>query len=453
MSEVDTTNVAEEKTPVIEPTSELPPTSTEVSVSNDEKYEFFKVIQDYLDQAAKVVDLPEHVRDMLAQPKNEIIVHFPVAMDNGKMKMFKGYRIQHNNLLGPYKGGLRFHRTASLDDFKALATMMTWKCALMQIPFGGAKGGVKVDVSKLSDAELMRITRRFTHALGNNIGPEYDIPAPDVGTNAQIMVWIMDTFMNQVDHTQKNAQRGVVTGKSLTCGGSQGREKATAQGVVHCITEWAKDNRFDLEGKTAIIQGFGNVGSFTALLLSRLGVSTIATGDHTGYMRTSEGFNAHKLADHVKKNGSIKGYVGGESISREEFFSTKADIFIPAAIENQIGEVEAQLLDVALIAEGANGPCNPAGERILAERGIPVIPDVLANSGGVTVSYYEWVQNLRSENWPLEKVDARLETKMKDAYRRVSFFAQEHGVSLRIAAYGLALEALKTAYAERGIFP
>ena len=419
----------------------------------DEKYEFFRVVQGYLDEAATMVGVPPHVRAMLAQPKNELIIHFPVRMDDGTMKMFKGYRIQHNNLLGPYKGGLRFHETVSLDDLKALSSMMTWKCALMQIPFGGAKGGVKFDPRKYSEAEMMRITRRFTHALGNNIGPNYDIPAPDMGTNAQTMVWIMDTYMNSVDHSAKNAQRAVVTGKTLTCGGSPGRTQATARGAIHCLTEWAKDNRFDLEGKTAIIQGFGNVGSHAANILAKLGVSTIATGDHSGYRRSTEGFNGHKLSEHVARHGSIEGYEGGEAISREEFFATPADIFIPAALENQVGIEEAQSLQVSVVVEGANGPLNPAGEKVLAERGIPVIPDVLANSGGVTVSYYEWVQNLRSETWDLEEVERRLEKAMKNTYRRVTFYAQEHGCSMRIAAYALALESLMQAYAERGIFP
>lgn len=418
----------------------------------EEKYEFFKVVQDYLKQASEVAAVPDHVRRMLRQPKNEIIVHFPVAMDDGTMRMFKGYRIQHNNLLGPYKGGLRFHESVSLDDLKALSAMMTWKCALMNIPFGGGKGGVKFDPRSCSQTEIMRITRRFTHALGNNIGPNYDIPAPDVGTNAQIMVWLMDTYMNQVDHSQKNAQRAVVTGKTVTCGGSLGRNKATSQGVIHCLTEWAKDNRFDLEGKTAIIQGYGNVGSHAALLLSKLGVSTIATGDHTGYLRNAEGFNAHKLSEHCRANGSIEGY-GGEKITRDEFFATKADIFIPAALENQIGAAEANALDVSVVLEGANGPCHPAGERILEQRNIPIIPDILANSGGVTVSYYEWVQNLNSQTWELEKVDGLLEKAMKKAYQRVSFYSKENGISLRIAAYAVALENIKQAYHERGIFP
>ncbi len=431
-----------------------PPTSSAAPAAGQpDEYKFFNVVQEYLNRASDLIGLPKHIRDMLGQPKNELIVHFPVRMDDGSMRMFKGYRIQHNNLLGPYKGGLRFHHTVSLDDLKALATMMTWKGALMEIPFGGAKGGVKVDTRGLSRGELMRVTRRFTHALGNNIGPNYDIPAPDVGTNSQVMVWIMDTYMNQVDHGAKNAQRAVVTGKTVTCGGSQGRNKATAQGVVHCITEWAKENRFELEGKTAIIQGFGNVGSHSALLLSKLGVSTIAVGDHSGYLFSKEGFNPHKLHEYVAQHGSIAGYDSGEPISREEFFRTKADVFIPAALENQIGEAEARALDVKLIAEGANGPCNPAGEKILESKGIPVIPDVLANSGGVTVSYYEWVQNLNSQTWDLAEIDERLERAMKTAYRRVQYFAQEHHVSQRIAAYALALERLGRAYDERGIFP
>ncbi|MEC7523803.1 MAG: Glu/Leu/Phe/Val dehydrogenase [Myxococcota bacterium] len=416
-------------------------------------YKFFKVVQGYLEEAGRVIDLPDHVATILAQPKNEIIVHFPVKMDNGQTRVFKGYRVQHNNLLGPYKGGLRFHESVSLDDLKALASMMTWKCALMEIPFGGGKGGVKMNPHTMTHEELRRVTRRFTHALGANIGPEYDIPAPDVGTNAQTMVWVMDTYMNTVGHAMKNAQMRIVTGKTLTCGGSHGRDKATSQGLVHCVTEWAKENSFDLAGKTAIIQGFGNVGSHAALLLNKLGVSTVATGDHSGYLYNPEGFNPHKLADYVKHNGSIAGYSAGSEISREDFFGIKADLFIPAALENQVGAAEAEALDVKLIAEGANGPLNPEGEAILADKGIPVIPDVLANSGGVTVSYFEWIQNKRSETWDLEEVDEKLERKMKKAYHRVVSFSRERGVNMRIAAYSLALEAIKTAYHERGIFP
>ena len=421
--------------------------------SHEASFDFFSAIQGYLNEAAEKLKLPAHVHAILSQPKNELIVHFPVRMDDGTMKMFKGYRIQHNNILGPYKGGMRFHESVGLDDVKALGAMMTWKCALMEIPFGGAKGGVKFNPRNHSADEVMRVTRRLTHALGNNIGPNYDIPAPDVGTNAQTMVWMMDTFMNSVQNVDKNAQRAVVTGKTLTCGGSRGRAKATSQGVVHCIVEWAKENRVELEGKTAIIQGYGNVGSNAALLLSRLGVSTIAVGDHSGYLRNAEGFNAHKLTEHVKKQGAVAGYANAEEISRDDFFATSADIFIPAALENQVGVNEAEILDVRGVVEGANGPVNPKGEKILESRGIDIIPDILANSGGVTVSYYEWVQNRRSETWDLEEVDQRLEVAMKRAYQRVMYTARENNVSPRCAAYMLALEALGTAFAERGIFP
>ncbi len=416
-------------------------------------YPFFEIVQGYLSEAAEVAGLPDLVRTILAEPKNELIVHFPVRMDDGETKLFKGYRIQHNNVLGPYKGGIRYHEDVSLDELKALASQMTWKCALMGIPFGGGKGGVKFNPREHSEDELRRITRRFTHALSSNIGPSHDIPAPDVGTNSQTMVWMMDTYMNTGATMEKSDQRAVVTGKTVNCGGSEGRERATGQGVVHCVKEWAKDNRFDLEGSTAIVQGFGNVGSHTAGLLARLGVATIATGDHSGYLRNEEGFNSHKLEEYVRKHGSIDGYPRGEKISRSEFFETAADICVPAALENQIGEEEAKALQVRLVAEGANGPINPDGEAVLRDRGIPVIPDVLANSGGVTVSYYEWVQNRNSEHWDVEEVDRRLLHVMRRGYQRTMFYAQKHDIDARIAAYALALESLATSYAERGIFP
>lgn len=414
---------------------------------------FFEVVQGYLESAAQLTGLPRHVKEILAQPKNELIVNFPVRMDDGDLRVFKGYRIQHNNILGPYKGGIRYHEQVSLDELKALATQMTWKCALLGVPFGGAKGGIKFNPREHTVDELRRITRRFTHALGNNIGPAHDIPAPDVGSNAQTMVWMMDTYINTGSTYEKNDQRAVVTGKTINAGGSEGREQATGQGVVYCIKEWARDNRFDLEGSTAIVQGFGNVGSNTALLLSKLGVSTIATGDHTGYLHNEEGFNAHKLQEHVRAHGSIEGYPRGERISRDEFFQMKADLFIPAALENQVGATEAVKLDVRLVAEGANGPINPEGEAVLADRRIPVIPDILANSGGVTVSYYEWVQNRNSEHWDAEEVQRRLLHMMRRAYQRTMFYAAEKKVNPRIAAYALALESLATSYEERGIFP
>ncbi len=417
------------------------------------RYEFFKVIQDYLDRAAALVDIPDYVRVILSQPKNEIIVHFPVRMDSGDVRLFKGYRIQHSNLLGPFKGGIRYHESVSLDDLKALAAMMTWKCALMQLPYGGGKGGIKFNPRSVSKSELQRVTRRFIHALGSNIGPDYDIPAPDMGTNAQTMAWAMDTYMNTVGVVSKQSVKGVVTGKPIASGGTLGREKATGQGVVHCITEWAREKGFDLEGSSLVVQGFGNVGSHTATLLSKLGASLVAVGDHTGYMFNPEGFNPHKLQDYVQAHGSIAGYASGRVITREEFFATKADIFVPAALENQIGVAEANALQVKLVAEGANGPTTPEGERVLAERGIDVLPDILANSGGVTVSYYEWVQNKRSEQWTLEEVDERLERAMKVAYREVMQMARAKKCDARVAAYAVALQRLEAVYREREIFP
>lgn len=423
------------------------------SIDSTEKYDFFGAIQGYLDAASKAIDLEPYIRTILSQPKNEIMVHFPVKMDDGTVRLFKGYRVQHSNIIGPFKGGIRYHQDVTLDDCKALAAMMTWKCALMRLPYGGGKGGVKFDPRSVSKGELQRITRRFFFSLGSNIGPDFDIPAPDVGTNAQCMAWAMDTYANTVGHFNKQAVKGVVTGKPISSGGTLGREKATGQGVVHCITEWAREASFELEGATMIVQGFGNVASNAAVILAKLGVSTIAVGDHSGYLANPEGFNAHKLADWVAEHRSIAGYPGGKPISRDDFFAMKADLFVPAALENQIGEHEARLLNVKLVAEGANGPTTPAGERVLEERGITVLPDVLANSGGVTVSYYEWVQNKRSESWTLEEVDDKLEVAMKRAYADVTAMARSRNLSLRIAAYAVALKRIQAVYRERDLFP
>jgi len=434
----------------VKPIPSVPPSTTALG---GKEYDFFKVVQDYLDRAAKAINLEPFVRTILSQPKNELIINFPVKMDNGEVRLFKGYRVQHNNLLGPFKGGMRFHPSVTLDDVKALAAMMTWKSALMRLPYGGGKGGIKFDPHAVSKAELQRITRRFTHALGENIGPEYDIPAPDVGTNGQTMAWMMDTYSNMVGASNKQSVKGVVTGKPVSSGGTLGRAKATGQGMVFCIVEWAKEKNFNLEGSTMSVQGFGNVGSNAAVILSRLGVSTIAVGDHTGYLINPEGFNAHKLQDYVAAKGSIAGYPGGKPITREEFFATKCDIFAPCALENQIGEAEARAIDTKLIVEGANGPTHPSGEKILLERGIDIIPDVLANSGGVTVSYYEWVQNKRSESWTEEEVDAKLERAMTRAYKEVADFARLKKIDRRVAAYAIALQRIEAVYKEREIFP
>jgi glutamate dehydrogenase (NAD(P)+) len=406
-----------------------------------------------LDRAAKISGISPVVRDILSQPKNELIINFPVRMDSGEYKMFKGYRVQHSNILGPYKGGIRYHELVSLDEVKALASWMTYKCALHDIPFGGGKGGIKFMPRQHSMPEIERITRRFTHALGSNIGPEYDIPAPDVGTNGQIMVWMMDTYMNGVGFGDKNANRRVVTGKTLSSGGSHGRETATGQGIVHCITEWARDRRFELNGASYTVQGFGNVGSYASKILARTGATLVATGDYKGYIANNHGLNPFKLAEHVQRTGSVVDYPGSTLITREEFFATHADICIPAALELEIGVPEAKALNVKLVVEGANGPTETAAEPIIHEKGIDLIPDILANSGGVVVSYYEWLQNKRSERWDLEEVEDRLAKRMKRTYLAVSEYAQQKKCDWRMAAMGIALERIAKAYSERGIFP
>jgi len=419
----------------------------------DQKPNPYKIAQDQLARGAEICGLAPAIANILSQPKNELIVNFPVRMDSGEHRLFKGYRVQHNNILGPYKGGIRYHEMVSLDEVKALASWMTYKCALHDVPFGGGKGGIKFNPREHSAGELERITRRFTHALGENIGPEYDIPAPDVGTNGQIMVWMMDTYMNGVGSTNKNANRGVVTGKTLASGGSHGREQATGQGIVHCITEWARDRRFDLNGSTFSVQGFGNVGSNASRILARTGASLVATGDWKGYIFNGDGLNPHKLQDYVARTGSVVGYPSAKAITRDEFFATAVDIFIPAALELEIGIPEAKALNCKVIVEGANGPTDSAAEPYIYEKGIALVPDILANSGGVVVSYYEWLQNKRSERWELEEVEERLQKRMKRTYLTVDEYASTKKVGWRDAAMAIAVERIGKAYAERGIFP
>ncbi|MEM9492387.1 MAG: Glu/Leu/Phe/Val dehydrogenase [Myxococcota bacterium] len=441
---------AKEKAKTSSPSSSEPENRP---VSLKDRGNLFEIATHQVRKAAAAVNIDSEVQEILAQPKNELIVNFPVRLDDGKYHIFKGYRIQHNNLLGPFKGGMRYHGEANLDEMKALAAWMTYKCALHDIPFGGGKGGIKCNPHDYSRHELQRITRRFTHALGNNIGPEWDIPAPDVGTNEQIMVWMMDTYMNIVGSSEKNSVRRIVTGKSITSGGSYGRREATGQGVVYCIDQWAADNGNSLDGSTFMVQGFGNVGSFTSRLLCKMGAVLVGTGDAGGYIYNPEGMNPHKLGEHVAKTGTVAGYSNAKSINREEFFGLDAEIFIPAALELEIGEKEAKDLKCKLIAEGANGPTYPEAEKILLDRGVQIIPDILANSGGVVVSYYEWLQNKRSERWEHSRVQSRLEQRMRRTYINIHQYANQHNLDWRTACYGIALERLQTAYFERGIFP
>jgi len=404
-------------------------------------------------KAADLIDFDPEIRKILAKTTNEIIVNFPVKLDDGHIEIFTGYRVQHNSVLGPYKGGLRYHPLVDIDEVRALATWMTWKSAIVNIPFGGAKGGIKVDPSKYSTAEIQRMTRRFTFALGCSIGPEYDIPAPDVNTNPQIMAWILDTYLStQPPHTRQ-ANVHIVTGKPVESGGSIGRDKATGQGVVFTIEEWAKDRKFDLKSATYFVQGFGNVGSWASILLKPHGARLIAVEDVCGAFHNPDGIDPDELNEYFKQKRTLEGFPGLKRIDHEQFMATKADIFIPAALENQITAETAPLLNVKVIAEGANGPTDPDGDEIIQKKRIDVIPDIICNAGGVIVSYFEWLQNKRSEFWDLEEVDRKLRRIIIGGYERVREAAQKHKTDWRTAAYIVALTRLEKVYKERGIFP
>lgn len=428
-------------------------TKTKEAACPPAKASVYQNVVSQFNHAADIMKLDPDIRKILSKTTNEVIVNFPVKMDDGRIEMFTGYRVQHNNTLGPYKGGLRFHPAVEIDEVRALATWMTWKSAIAGIPYGGAKGGIQIEPSKYSMAELERISRRFTFALGENIGPEYDIPAPDVNTNAQIMAWILDTYLSTMPPLERQRCTHVVTGKPIESGGSIGRDKATGQGVVFTIEEWAKDRKFKLKGATYMVQGFGNVGSWAARLLHPHGSKLIAVEDATGTFSNPEGIDPFALTEHVKETRGVAGFAGLKKISHEEFLSTKADIFIPAALENQITKDTAPLLNVRLIAEGANGPTDPEGDKILQKKNIDLIPDVLCNAGGVIVSYFEWLQNKRSEYWDLQEVDGKLHKIMVSSYERVRDAAANHKVDWRTAAYIVALQRLEKVYKERGIFP
>jgi len=403
--------------------------------------------------AAEVLELPHHVQLILAQPKNEIMVHFPVLMDDGEYRLFKGYRVQHNNALGPYKGGLRFHPHVSLDDVKSLACLMTMKCSLVRIPYGGGKGGIKCDPRSLSTDELRRVTRRFVSAIAPQIGPDYDIPAPDVGTNAQVMAWFADTYMNITGGRDAHA---VVTGKPVDFGGSLGREKATGQGVIDVLAELLPEVGLTIKGAKASILGYGNVGSWAGKLWAERGGKITAVLDHTGGVYNEQGLDTIALDEHVKKHGGVGGFEkegSAQSISADEFYRVKVDVFIPAALEQMITPDRANQLDCKVIAEAANAPTTPAGERILLERGVEILPAILCSAGGVTVSYFEWVQNKTHMTWDIERVDEELNRHMVLAARRTQLARHRFGVDMRTAAYIAALEQIGKVYALRGIFP
>ncbi len=421
---------------------------------SDSGNSLFATALDQFNRGADLIDLSDDLRSILSQPKNEIIVNFPVRLNDDSYRVFRGYRIQHSNLLGPYKGGVRFHPMVDLDEVKALASWMTWKSALCDIPFGGAKGGISFDPNGLEPDELERVVRRFTHALGSNIGPDHDIPAPDLGSNAQSMVWMMDTYSNSMGATERQNVKRIVTGKTLETGGSPGREKATGQGVVFCLQHWADEVGFDLVGATASIQGFGNVGSATARIMQVHGARVVAVSDHAGAVADEDGLDAFELTDWVRERGTVAGFPGGMWIEPDDFWSVPSDIMIPAALENQITTENVGQIQAKVVVEAANGPTTLEAEKILAQREIDVLPDILVNAGGVIVSYFEWLQNRSAQRWDLDDVDFKLrETLWKACDAVVDLRAELDVTSRRDAAYAVALRRLQVVYGQRGIFP
>ncbi|AGC75881.1 glutamate dehydrogenase (NAD(P)+) [Nonlabens dokdonensis] len=411
-------------------------------------------VMEQFNSASDQIELHPNIRKILSITNNEIVVNFPVKMDNGEVEIFTGYRVQHNNALGPYKGGLRYHPTVDIDAARALAMWMTWKTSLAGLPYGGGKGGIKLDPSKYSQGELERITRRFTFALADNIGPEHDIPAPDVNTSSQTMAWIADTYMSTRPPAERTANQHVVTGKPDGSGGLEGRDRATGYGVYLNIKFWADKNNESLKGKKFIVQGFGNVGYWASYFLEKDGAKLVAVQDASGSIHNSDGLSVKDIFNYTQINdGKVKGFPEAFELDDEEFFSTDCDICIPAALGNQITKENASQIKARLIAEGANGPTNVEGEHALLERGVTIIPDILCNSGGVIASYFEWLQNRNGEIWQLDEVMAKLDKKMKESFDKVFAFAKAESLDLRTAAFCIAIKRIEKAYIQRGIFP
>ncbi|RAL22413.1 glutamate dehydrogenase [Lujinxingia litoralis] len=401
-------------------------------------------------KAAQLMGLDDNVRQRLLFPQRSQVVTLPFRRDEyEQVETVFGYRVQHVLTMGPTKGGVRYHHDVNLGEVTALAMWMTWKCALMHLPFGGAKGGVRVRPETLSPRELQRLTRRYTSEIIDMIGPDKDIPAPDLGTNERTMAWMMDTYSEQVGH----AVPTVVTGKPVVLGGSRGRKEATGRGVVFVIEEAARDQGWRLDEKTAVVQGYGNVGSHAARYLDELGVTVVGVSDHTGGCFDPGGIDFERLDRHVAEVGTLEGYAQGDRVSNAELLELKCDVLVPAAVENQITAANAGRLQCKMVAEGANGPTSTEADEILGERGILVLPDLLANAGGVTVSYFEWVQGLQNTMWSMSEVNERLRKLLTQAYRRVSAQAEDHKIDLRTAALIAGVERVSQAKLMRGLFP
>ena len=402
-----------------------------------------------LDHVAGILKLDDGIHAILQKPKRELTVNFPVQIEGNGTRMFTGYRVQHNTSRGPAKGGLRFHPETDLDEVRALAMWMTWKCAIVNIPFGGAKGGVVCDPKTLTRSELEDLTRRYTTEISIIIGPDSDIPAPDVGTNGQIMAWLMDTYSMHAGHTVP----AVVTGKPVSIGGSEGRIDATGLGVVLVTEEAFKKRGWSMEGATIAIQGFGNVGSAAARIFHKHGAKVIAVSDVSGGITSSRGLDIPALVTYVARTGSVASFPGTEFVSNNDILALECDVLVPAALQGQITGANAGEVRARMVVEGANGPTTPDADAILGSRGILLIPDVLANAGGVTVSYFEWVQDIQSFFWSESQVNARLARIMRRAFAEVWAASETHRVDLRTAAYLVGVARVAEATLTRGIYP
>jgi len=409
----------------------------------------FEIAAAQFDTAAEHLKLEPWLRAVLKAPKRQLIVSIPTKMDDGSIHVFEGYRVQHSMARGPAKGGIRYHPNVTLDEVKALASWMTWKCAVVNIPYGGGKGGVVCDPKKMSIRELENMTRRYAFEISIIIGPERDIPAPDVYTNAQTMAWIMDTYSMTAGETVL----GVVTGKPLPVGGSQGRNEATARGCQYVIREACKERSISLKGAKVAVQGFGNAGSIAARLLSEDGAFIIAVSDSGGGLYNSKGLNMSQVLAHKAKTGALKGFAEADRISNEKLLELECDVLVPAALENQITQENASRIRAQIVAEAANGPTTPGADTILHKNGIFLIPDILANAGGVTVSYFEWVQSLQSFFWEETQVNQHLEKIMTRSFQEVLAIAKKYNVHMRTAAYILAVGRVAEATRIRGIYP
>jgi len=408
----------------------------------------FGNVMKQFDAAAGKLKLDPSLREFMKAPRRSTIVNLPVQMDDGSFRIFPAYRVQHSIARGPAKGGIRYHPDVTLDEVQALASWMTFKCAVVNIPFGGGKGGIVCDPHKLSQGELERLTRRYVADMMHLFGPDRDVPAPDLGTGPQVMGWFMDTFSMREGHSVP----GVVTGKPINLSGSRGRAEATGRGVMISTREAAKHLKLHLNGATASVQGFGNVGSVSAKLLHDLGVKFVYVSDVNGAIHNPDGIDVHELIAYVEKNKSVVGFPGVKKVKPDDVLFADVDILIPAALENQITDRKARKINCKILAEGANGPTTPEADVILEKKGVLVIPDILCNAGGVTVSYFEWVQNRIGYFWSEEEVNRRLEEKMVAAFNDVLTMSLQHKVSMRIAAFMLAITRVLEVVQLRGIY-